>query len=191
MKEIPNRVFVAAFVLGAVVITVLPLLQKGFLKAPAPITVLPSWSLQTSTGEVVGSATLSGRVWLASFIPEPCGADCRERQEFFGRSLPHLQDLDGGVVMVSLTAGAPSASVSGWYVLGGEGEPQLVEAFRRGWVQWAGTDAGSTPAEFSRLPGVAVVDQNGALRGFWKDDAEGRGNAINAARLLSRRGVNP
>ena len=191
MKFPRPNIYVAAFLFGAVVITVLPFLQKRFLKAPPPIRTLPSWTLLTSTGEQVGSASLSGRVWLASFMASPCDAECTGRQEFFGRSVEHLQDTDGGVVMVSLTADAPSPSRPGWYVLGGEAEPQLVEAFRQGWVTWAGTDAGSTAAEFARLPGVAVVDQNGALRGFWKDDAEGRGNAINAARLLWRHGVKP
>ena len=191
MKPIPNKVFVIAFVLGAVVLTVLPILQKRMLKAPPPIVALPEWSLLDSTGAQIGSATLRGRVWLASFVSAPCEGECLSRQESFGRSLPHLEDLDGGVVMVSLTASAPTPSVRGWYVLGGEAEPQVVEAFRKGWIQWAGTDAGSTPEEFARLPGVAVVDQDGSLRGFWKDDAEGRGNAINAARLLWRHGVKP
>lgn len=191
MKRFKPNIFVVAFVVGAVILTVLPFLQKRFLKAPPPIVTLPEWTLLTSSGEQVGSASLRGRVWMASFVAAPCDPDCVTRQESFGRSLPHLEDLDGGVVLVTLTAGTPAPSQRGWYVLGGEAEPQVVEAFRKGWLTWAGTDAGSTPAEFSNLPGVAVVDQNGALRGFWKDDAEGRGNAINAARLLSRYGVKP
>jgi hypothetical protein len=191
VKRLRPNIFVVAFVVGAVILTVLPFLQKRFLKAPPPIVTLPEWTLLTSSGEQVGSASLRGRVWMASFVASPCDADCVARQESFGRSLPHLEDLDGGVVLVSFTAGSPAPSRAGWYVLGGEAEAQVVEAFRKGWLTWAGTDAGSTPAEFSNLPGVAVVDQNGALRGCGKDDAEGRGNAINAARLLSRYGVKP
>jgi hypothetical protein len=190
VKWKPN-VFVLAFVLGAIVLTVLPLLQKRFLKAPPPITALPAWSLATSGGEAVGSQSLKGHVWLASFVSSPCDADCTARQEAFGRSLPHLEDLDGGVVLVSFSAEGPAPSRPGWYVLSGPTEPEVVDAFRAGWSQWAGTDAGSTAAEFSRLPGIAVVDQDGALRGFWKDDAAGRGNAINAARLLLLHGVQP
>ena len=45
--------------------------------------------------------------------------------------------------------------------------------------------------EGGRLTALAVVDQNGALRGFWPDTALGRGNAINAARLLARYGATP
>jgi hypothetical protein len=186
----PN-VFVVAFVLGAVVLTVLPLLQKRFLKAAEPIVTLPDWSLSTAGGEVVGSQSLRGRVWLASFRASPCDSECLSRQEAFGRVLPHLEDLDGGVVLVTFTADAPVPSPPGWYVVGGPTEPQVVESFRDGWTAWGGNDAGSTAAEFSRLPGFALVDQNGALRGFWKEDAEGRGNAINAARLLRLHGPRP
>jgi hypothetical protein len=190
VKWKPN-VFVLAFVLGAVVLTVLPFLQKRFLKAPAPIATLPAWSLSTSSGEEVGSEGLKGRVWLATFMARPCDSECADRQQAFGRSLPHLEDLDGGVVLVTFTPEAPGPSQAGWYVVSGANEPQVVDAFREGWRQWAGTDAGSSAEEFSTLPGVALVDQNGALRGFWKDDAAGRGNAINAARLLLQHGARP
>jgi hypothetical protein len=188
VKLKPN-VFVVAFILGAVVLTVLPLLQKRFLKAPEPIRTLQPWSLATSTGEVVSSAGLAGRVWLASFAAQPCDADCSTRQELFGRSLAHLADLDGGVVLVSIGSAAPSQP--GWYALSGPGAERVLEDFRLGWLQWAATDAGSTPDEFAHLPGFALVDQAGALRGFWRDDAAGRGNAINAARLLWQHGARP
>ncbi|MBK7857524.1 MAG: hypothetical protein IPJ65_02640 [Archangiaceae bacterium] len=190
MKWRPN-VFVAAFVLGAAALTVLPFLQRRFLKAPEPIYTLPPWSLSTSSGEAVSDASLKGRVYLASFIASPCDTECVARQESFGHALPHLDDLDGGLVMVSFSAVAPSPSQPNWYVLGGPNESAVVESFREGWRRWAGTDAGTTPEEFSRLPGYAVVDQTGAVRGFWKDDVAGRGNAINAARLLLRYGVKP
>jgi hypothetical protein len=191
VKKWRPNVFVVAFVLGAVVLTVLPLLQRKFLKAPAPIVTLPSWSLATAGGEAVGSDTLRGRVWLASFRSSPCDAECAARQEAFARTLPHVADLDGGVVMVTVSLEAAGPSVPGWYVLGGGSAPEVVDAFREGWRTWAATDAGSTAAEFARLPGLALVDQNGALRGFWQDTPEGRGNAINAARLLLKHGADP
>jgi hypothetical protein len=162
VKWKPN-VFVVAFVLGAAALTVLPFLQKFMLKAPVPIVTLPQWPQP-------------GRVAMVSFVPATCDAACAERQQAFERGRQHIEDLDGGVVLVSLSASA---------------SPELVEAFRVGWGTWGGGDAGSTAEEFTHLPGFAVVDQNGALRGFWKDDAEGRGNAINAARLLWKQGAAP
>lgn len=188
MKLRPN-VFVVAFILGAAVLTVLPLLQRRFLRAPAPIRPLAPWALSTADGTAVGTRELAGRVWLASFVTEPCDEACGARQAAFGRGLDHLQDLDGGVVLVSL--GGTAASQRNWYVVNGPSAQAVIDDFRGGWAEWAKTDAGSTPREFARLPGFAVVDQNGALRGFWKDDAEGRGNAINAARLLFRHGPTP
>jgi hypothetical protein len=37
----------------------------------------------------------------------------------------------------------------------------------------------------------ALVDQNGDLRGYWSIDEQGRGNLINAARLLAKKGPRP
>ena len=65
----------------------------------------------------------------------------------------------------------------------------LVAALHEGWRQWAKTDAGQTEEEFFQLPAVILVDQEGMLRGFWRDDSTGRGNAINAARLLAEHGA--
>jgi hypothetical protein len=182
----PN-VFVIAFLLGVVVLTVLPLLQRRFLRAPAPVFAVADWSLVT-TGGGISSAQLRGRVYLASFVPPDCDDACRARQEEFGRSLRAISDLDGGVVLVTFVAGNLPACAPGWYCAGGPGVDNVIESFRAGWDAWAHTDAGSTWAEFATLPGEAVVDQNGMLRGFWKDELAQRGNAINAARLLAEHG---
>jgi hypothetical protein len=164
MSKLPKpNIFVVAFIVGAAVLTVLPLLQKRFLKAPAPIMTLPRWSH-------------GGAVCLVGFVPSPCDAECTSRQQAFARSAPHLGDTDGGVALVTLSM--PQDAV-------------LIDAFREGWARWGGGDAGATANEFANLPGFAVVDQNGALRGFWKDGPEGRGNAINAARLLWKHGADP
>jgi hypothetical protein len=137
----------------------------------------------------VGSEALRGKVWMASFVPAACDEKCRSRQEAFGRSLEHIDDLQGRLLLVTLVEGAaPPASQKQWLQLGGPGVPAVLEAFRAGWARWAGTDAGTDAAQFAALPGFAVVDQHGSLRGFWPDDAVGRGNAINAARLLAERG---
>ncbi len=192
MKTLRQNIFLVAFVLGAVVLTVLPFLQRKFLNAPAPIVTLPAWALQTSTGQQVTSADLKGHVYLAGFVEAPCEAACRTRRDTFGRSVEHIEDLDGGVLLVSFVAGQDTGpSTSLWLQLGGGSALDTLDAFRRGWWQWAQTDAGTTPQEFAALPGFAVVDQDGALRGFWQDDVAGRGNAINAARLLARHGAAP
>jgi hypothetical protein len=184
-----NLIFIVAFFLGAALLTVLPLLQRGFLRAPPPVFDVPDWSLVTSSGSTVSSAQLRGRVYMASFVPPDCDEACRSRQLEFGRALKAVADLDGGVVLVTFVAGNLPACEPGWYCAGGPGVERAIEGFHEGWNAWAHTDAGSTWQEFAALPGEAVVDQNGKLRGFWKDELAQRGNAINAARLLFEHGA--
>jgi hypothetical protein len=179
--------FVIAFLLGAVLLTLLPLFQRRILRAPEPVFALPAWSLATADGGL-SSEQLRGRVYLASFVPPDCDEACRAKQTEFGRAARAVADLDGGVVLVSFVAGAPPDCGPLWSCAGGPGVEKVIEGFRQGWEAWAHTDAGSSWAEFAALPGEAVVDQEGQLRGFWKDDLQGRGNAVNAARLLAEHG---
>jgi hypothetical protein len=192
--------FVIAFVLGITFLTVLPFLQRRFLKAPPPIATLAAWQLPTVDGGVIGSTELKGTVWLASFPPPECDAHCREKQQDFGHVLNHVDDFDGGIAMVSFAFDTtafdvdPSLRPGRWYITRAT-DAQLnaaLASLRTGFITFThGRDAGSTAADFSVLNGLALVDQDGALRGFWMDDAAGRGNAINAARLLARYGPNP
>ncbi len=190
--------FVLAFVVGVVVLTALPFLQKSFLKAPAPVMTLPPWHLEAlGGGEPVSSEGLRGKVVLLTLAAGPCEAACRERQAAFGLGLNHTDDLGDAIQLVSVAlpgaeeALAPLAKPgSRWHLARGDASG-LVASLREGWRRWAGTDAGSTAEEFERLPAVALLDQDGALRGFWHDDPAGRGNAINGARLLARRGPRP
>jgi hypothetical protein len=187
--------FVLAFAIGVVVLTVLPFLQGRFLKAPPPLSVLPTWQLaQVADGGLVGSASLAGKVVLLEVAAGPCDAPCVERQEAFGKALNHTDDLGDTVAIVSVAMPGAVPALRGlgggrWLVVTGEDAQlaSLLAAFRSGWEGWAHTDAGTTTDELSRLPVVVVIDQLNQLRGFWHDDSTGRGNAINAARLLARR----
>ena len=58
-------------------------------------------------------------------------------------------------------------------------------------LRGAPDDAGTTLEEFAQVPALGLVDQNGALRGFWTTTEIGRGNLINAARLLAKKGPRP
>ena len=44
---------------------------------------------------------------------------------------------------------------------------------------------------FAKAHVIVLIDQNGAVRGYWLDDGPGRGNSINAARLLAKEGPTP
>lgn len=187
--------FVIAFLLGAVLLTVQPLFGKKFLKAPPPMRAIPAWSLTgLADAGVVSSATLAGHPVLVEFAPAPCDAACVERQMYFGKGLGHTDDLHDAIQL--LTVVLPGAeeplnsfviSGSRWHLATGSNAQLavLLDALNDGWSQWAHTDAGSTMLDFANLPAVMLLDQQGSLRGFWHDDPTGRGNAINAARLLA------
>ena len=192
--------FVLAFIFGVIVITALPFLQRRTLRAPPPGPSVGQWQLELPDGGPFGSEQLKGKVWLASFTADPA------RRAEFGEILRHVQDLGGKIVLVSFVApGQPGpAGSESWVVL--SGTPEKFEALAMGQFQPAfkqalqtrnaggfseDFDAGTTLPEWLQVPTVGVVDQNGALRVFWKDEGLGRGNAINAARLLAKQGPNP
>jgi hypothetical protein len=191
--------FSVAFVLGALVLTLLPVLQKQFLKAPAPIAPLGVWRLTSiDTERPLGSQELGTRVVLFFFAPGPCDSLCFERQRVFGRGLEHTDDLNDAIHLVTITRLLGAETLKGvahsrWHIVSGTDDEvsNVLESFHRAWATFAGTDAGTSLDEWLRLPAVVLVDQNGWVRGFWRDDAAGRGNAINAARLLAKYGSEP
>jgi hypothetical protein len=192
--------FVVAFILGIIILTALPFLQRRFLNAPPPIRDLPPWELSAlDDGGPLGSAGLAGKVLLMELVPVPCEAECVERQAQFSTGVQHTDDLGDRIHLVTVIqpgateplAAAPALRRSArWHLLTGDASI-LLGALLAGWHDWAQTDAGSTVEDFFRLPAIILVDQQGALRGFWRDDAAGRGNAINAARLLAEHGPRP
>ena len=182
--------FVIAFVVGAVFLTVLPFMQRRFLKAPPPGPSLGGWQLQLTDAGPFGAAELKGKVWIGSFAADPA------RRAEFGTILRHVDDLGDKVVLVSFVAPGGIGAVGGprWFIVTGPLDSftaLAMKQFQPAFAEFARVDGGSTLAEWSEIPTLAVVDQNGALRGFWKDNDLGRGNAINAARLLARYGPTP
>jgi cytochrome oxidase Cu insertion factor (SCO1/SenC/PrrC family) len=183
--------FVIAFAIGVVLLTVYRVSESRLYRAPPPIRDLPAWSLSTFDGGTLASTTLSGKVLLVEFVPAPCDEACIERVDAFGRELDHTVDLGDAVRLVSVVmpgAVLVDSHVKGpfWHAVTGD-EAQLrslLVPLREGWATFAGTDAGSTLDDFFHFPGIALIDDHQALRAFWKDTGEGRGNAVNAARML-------
>lgn len=191
--------YVIAFIIGVIFLTVLPRLQRRFLKAPPPIAPLGAWALSTvDDGQAFGSANLGGKVVLYSFVPAPCDAPCVEAQRAFGRGVDHTDDFGDAVHFVSVVRqdAAPALkalALGRWHLVTGPDDQlaPLLASFHGSWVKRGGPDAGTTVAEQVALPAFALVDQTGMVRDFWRADHAGRGNAINAARLLAERGPNP
>jgi hypothetical protein len=167
--------YLVAFVLGAVGLTILPLLQRQFLRAPAPIDSLPQWSAVSVDGQHVLSSQLRGRVLIVS------EAQSAEHQEPMKSVLRHVSDLSEIAVVSllprdrspALDAFAKASMTDRWFFI--EPDSRLSDALEK----------------FQSSKQLVLVDQNGDVRGVWKDDELSRGNIINAARMLARYGPNP
>lgn len=192
--------FVIAFVIGALVLTVFPFIQRLALRAPPPLEPLGAWALTELDGAPLGDGALRGKVWLASFVPSTCDADCQGSLPRFAGAARHLDDLRDKVVLVTLARpesvpalrAVPAVEGARWLRL--TGEPAQLDAlwarFAAGWDKQTRSVSDRT-IEFLARPTFAVVDQDGAVRGYWPADDEGRGHAINAARMFARHGTEP
>jgi hypothetical protein len=196
--------YVTGFLFGALFLTVQPILQRQFLKAPPPIRELNAWEVPSLGGGPVSSAALSGKVVIATSELGPCDDGCLERQKTFGLAVRHVDDLKDKVILVTLVGEEAKAGLSAligsatpvWRFAGGT-DTQLgpfLSQLQLGLDQFfASSAASSTPpsANFGKAHVIVLLDQNGAVRGYWRDDGEGRGNSITAARLLAKAGPNP
>lgn len=193
-----------AFVLGAAVITGLPLIQRLALRAPAPLEKLGAWSLtdlSSGPGTTVDSGSMGGKVLLVGFVPDPCDVDCTEGLAKLASAPTHVSDLGAKVVVIGLVepgavetaqrARAADAAPS-WKLLSGAPEAlsPVWSTFERSWDAQLQALT-ERRIRFLARPTLAVVDQDGAIRGFWPADDEGRGHAINAARMFARYGTEP
>lgn len=190
--------FAIAFVFGIVFLTAMPFLQRRFLKAPPPIKQLNAWQLQLPDGGTLGSTQLKGDVWVANFTFDGCDPKCGERQVAIGRMLRDFDSKGAPIKLVSfvspLDGGVADSDDPRWFRVSGDRAAMsaiVLDGFRDGFTTFTPIDAGTTVEDFTNLPVLALVDQDGALRGFWKDDQVGRGNVINAALLLSKYGPKP
>jgi protein SCO1/2 len=203
--------FVIAFVIGALTLTVLPLLQGLVLRAPSLVATLGEWKLVDASGQPIGSESLRVQVWIASVFFSRCPSVCPKQQKDFGSMLTHLEDLRAPdkkpVRLVSFSVDPEfdtPAVLSAWAA------KHDVDQAR--WSLVTGPEAALKELLVSRMflevgqkqpvPGTdlfdiahaarfVLVDQNGDVRGYWPIDDLGRGNLINAARLLWKKGPQP
>lgn len=189
--------YLTGFLVGAAFLTALPILQRQFLKAPPPIREVTAWEVPSLGGGPVSKTALAGKVVLATSEIAPCDAACVERQKTFGLASRHVDDLKDKVVLVSLVGDEAKAGLTeliqaatpAWRFAGGtadELEP-LLGQLQLGLDQFLAPPS----ANFAKAHIIVLLDQNGAVRGFWMDDGAGRGNSINAARLLAKEGPTP
>jgi protein SCO1/2 len=200
--------FVLAFLIGAAILTVLPVIQARTLKAPPPISHLGTWSLVDEHGHAFGSEDLKGHVWIASFFFARCPSICPQLQQDFKKLAPHMEDLADPPRLVSFSvdpeadtpevlkayAAKLGAQHATWTFVTGP-----LEQMRDLLVNHMFVDMGARESlqgaeglyEISHAAKFVLVDQNGDVRGAWGTDEGSRGNLINAARLLVKHGPNP
>lgn len=205
--------FVVAFVLGAIVLTILPFVQRRTLRAPPPLAALATWSLpalgapgaapgdtapsDTTALPTVGNAQLDGHVWIATVSRAGC-ADCPAALTQLTSMARHLDDLRQAVRLVAFVEpGAPrpahgddAAARASTLVVDARGDDYqaLRRTLEQGWTTQL-ERIGDRLVAFDARPSLVLIDQRGAVRGFWPPTDEGRGHAINAARMLSRQGA--
>jgi protein SCO1/2 len=203
--------FVIAFVAGAITLTILPVLASMTLRAPPPVASLGDWKLVDQDGNEIGSESLRGQVWIASVFFSRCPSVCPKQQKDFASILPHLDDLRDPdkkpIRLVSFSvdpefdtpevlrswAKKHDADLSRWSLVTGP-EASLKKLL----VDRMFLEVGQkTPVPGTDLFDIAhasrfvLVDQNGDVRGYWPTDDLGRGNLINAARLIWKKGPKP
>jgi protein SCO1/2 len=199
--------FAIAFVVGAVVLTVLPFLQETQYRAPAPISQLGTWELVDQRGKPLSSEHMLGKVWIASFFFTRCPSICPKEQVDFVTILKHVDDLTQPIELVSISVdpahdtpevlNAYARKVGAhprWHLVTGSRDALqdlLVKRFLVDMGDRKAIEGSADLFDISHSAKLALIDQNGALRGFWSSDDQGRGNIINAARMLARRGPHP
>ena len=204
--------FLIAFVTGAAILTVLPFVQGKVMRAPEPVASLGSWQLLDEDGQRIGDDTLKGQVWIASFFFTRCPSVCPAQQADFQKILGHVADLKDDdkkpIRLISFSvdpehdtpavlkayATKQHAPQGRWSFVTGDHAAVTDLLVKRMMVdvgERAPVPGGPDLFDISHVARFVLVDQNGDVRGYWGTDELARGNLINAARLLWKRGPNP
>jgi protein SCO1/2 len=203
--------FLIAFFVGAVTLTILPVLASMTLRAPPPIASLGTWKLVDHDGNEISNESLRGQVWIASVFFSRCPSVCPRQQKAFASILPHLEDLRAPdkkpvrLVSFSVDPGFDTpavlrawaeknhADLSRWsLVTGAEADVKKLLVERMFLEVGQKTPVPGTDLfDIAHASRFALIDQNGDVRGFWPTDDLGRGNLINAARLIWKKGPKP
>jgi protein SCO1/2 len=201
--------YLIGFVVGALCLTILPGLQYFVMKAPPPIASLGEWHLVDQDGQPLTNETLKGQVWIASFFFSRCPSVCPQQQADFQKILKHVDDLRSDdkkpirLVSFSVDPEYDTPTVLKAYAEK-HGEPKALWTFATGdeaalrdlLIKRMMVDVGERTTlpgnpelfDISHVAKFVLVDQNGDVRGYWSTDETSRGNLINAARLIWKRG---
>jgi protein SCO1 len=189
MKKLIRNPYIWAFVLGAILVTVI---RPFFRYVPAPppvIAQLPEFNLINQDREPMGSRELSGKVYIANFIFTRCPSICptltQNMASLQNRLIKnHIEDIQLVSFSVDPTTDTPevlkqygkrfNANTELWNFL--TGNPSDIKSLiTQGYQLHLGEkeDIEGGLYEMAHASKFALVDQKGNLRGFYDTTESG------------------
>lgn len=156
---------------------------------PAPLPdlgIAPSFVLTDQSGAPFDSSSLSGRVWVGSFVYTSCDNICPMLTGQLRNLQRRLSPQAEAVALVSFTtdpevdtperlaeyAEQHSVDTANWSFLAGDSTPQQ-HAIAREYYTWSGGTAPAGLETSLHATHLLLVDGRGRMRGFYAYDATG------------------
>jgi protein SCO1/2 len=175
-------VWIVAFVLGAITLTLIRPLLRNVPDPPPVLYTLPDYALVDHRGEPFTPQTLEGEVWVAGFIFTSCPSSCPAVTRAMADLRARLDRTDVDVKMVSFTvdpqtdtpqvladyAETVGAEPPAWRFVTGdpdEIETLVSEGFKLGLGERQ--DKGDGIYDIAHSTKLALVDGEGRVRGFY------------------------
>lgn len=182
LRTLRRYIWVIAFVLGAITLTLLRPLLRHVPDPPPVLYELPDYTLVDHHGEPFTPDTLQGEVWVAGFIFTSCPSSCPAVTRAMVDLRERFDRNDVDVQMVSFTvdpqtdtpqvlaeyaddAGADSPK---WRFVTGDSE-QIDHLVTDGFKLGVGDrqDKGDGLYDIAHSTKLALVDAKGRVRGFY------------------------
>jgi protein SCO1/2 len=196
LEWIRRNIWAISFVLGAIAITALYPFTRRIPDPPPKLYPLPSYELVDHRGEPFTDQTLQGKVWVAGFVFTSCKSTCpavtgsmKELRARFDRNNLPIEmvsfTVDPEVDTVKVLADyveSSDAENERWRFV--TGEPRAVEALvAEGFKLGVGDriDKEGGLYDIAHSTKLALVDETGAVRGYYSTDAEGLGELFERA----------
>ena len=186
-RPVLRNPYLWGFVVGAVLVTLSVPLLRRVPPAPAPIGVVPAWTLTDSTGARVGSAALAGRTHVLVLLDASCTTTCARTEGAVARAVRSFAEMGADVPVVTIDVGGADATAlrallashgapRGWIAAGGSAEQAC--ALARG--SFAAVRGIAVPCErmhdLAHSARALVVDGQGRIRA--SIDLEGDGEEL-------------
>ena len=164
---------------------------------PPVLTQVPEFDLLAQDGSHFGSASLRGKIYVASFVFTSCTAVCPKLMERMRTIQERTRKHGDAVQLVSITVdpendtpaklsqfGARYDAGPRWHLL--TGEPAAVEALVVGGFKLSVDRPAADPMQVAHSERFALVDGRGRVRAFHLAEGEGLDKLLGDIDLLLR-----